>query len=388
MRAAVHNAEYTKRYNRNLVMRLLISQPLSRAELARQTGLTRQTLTNIADEMLSENLIVEEESAENKKGRVPLLLNLKSDAFYAIGVYLSRIGCQVGLVNIKGQIIKLEKISESVSSDNTEFLHKVTETIEHILQVTEVPRNKVLGIGISSPGPVQQEEGIILNPPGFERWHNTNVVTLLEQETGLWTMLENNAYSLATYEKHYGKGKDIDNFMLLLVDSGVGCGIISNGHLYKGTHRLSGEIGHTSINFVGERCSCGNYGCLELYAAIPNLLARFSLPEDAWPEIVLRAKGGDIEAVSILNQEADYLVAGIVNAVNMLDVEAIILDGDIIDAFDFIQPYMEKQINSKIITRSFGNVKLLSSCGHYCHQVSAAANIIFSHYFVPNKDIK
>ena len=131
MRAAVHNAEYTKRYNRNLVMRLLISQPLSRAELARQTGLTRQTLTNIADEMLSENLIVEEESAENKKGRVPLLLNLKSDAFYAIGVYLSRIGCQVGLVNIKGQIIKLEKISESVSSDNTEFLHKVLYSVYH-----------------------------------------------------------------------------------------------------------------------------------------------------------------------------------------------------------------------------------------------------------------
>lgn len=386
MRIATHNAEYIKRYNRNLVMRLLIAQPLSRAELARKTGLTRQTLSNIADEMLSENLIIEEESVKSQKGRAPLLLNIKSDAFYAMGVYLSRAGCLVGLVNIKGQIVKLERISESVSSDNTVFLSRVSKAIEQILRDTGVDRSKVLGIGISSPGPVRQEEGIILNPPGFERWHNTDVATFLEKETGIWTLLENNAYSLATYEKFYGNGKDFDNFMLLLVDSGVGCGIISNGRLYKGSHRLSGEIGHTSINFVGERCSCGNYGCLELYAAIPNLLRRFSLPEDAWPQVVAQAKQGDIEAISVLNQEADYLIAGIVNAVNMLDVEAIILDGDIIEAFDFIQPYMEKKINEKIITRSFGSVKLLSSCGHYHHQVPAAANIIFSHYFQINQD--
>ena len=381
MRVAAHNAEYTKRYNRNLVMRLLIAQPLSRAELARQTGLTRQTLSNIADEMLSENLIVEEESAENKKGRAPLLLNLKNDAFYAMGVYLSRVGCQIGLVNIKGQIVRMEKISESVSSDNTEFLHRVAEAVEHILQVTGVARNKVLGIGISVPGPVQQEMGIILNPPDFESWHNVDVVTPIKQKVGMQVLLENNAYSLANYERIYGAGKGIENFILLLVDSGIGCGIVSNGKLYQGTHRLSGEIGHTSINFAGERCSCGNYGCLELYAAIPKLLRRFGCDGGEWQNIVQDAKAGKAHALRIINQEADYLVAGIVNAVNMLDIEAVILDGDIIDVFDLIGPYMEEEINGKIITRSFGTIKLLPFCGHTNHQVAAAANIIFSKQF-------
>ena len=380
---AAHNAEYMKKYNRSLVMKLLIRQPMSRAELAKRTGLTRQTLTVIAEELLAEQLVTEEEQTGAGKGRTPILLKLKSDAYYAIGVYLSRSGCRVGLVNIRGEIVRLERIADGRQNSVNDILQKIAEAVTRLAGSTGIAREKILGVGISSPGPVYQEQGMILNPPGFERWHDVDIVAPLREAAGLRTLLENNAYSLATYEKSYGNGKDLNNFMLLLVDSGVGCGIISNGQLYKGTHRLSGEIGHTSINFFGERCSCGNYGCLELYAAIPNLLSRYSLPRDSWQTVVEQARGGDEAAKRILYQEADYLVAGIVNAVNMLDVEAVILDGDILTAFDLLAPYMEKEVNSKIITRSFGTVALLPSCGHEHHQVAAAANIVFNHYFIP-----
>lgn len=143
----------------------------------------------------------------------------------------------------------------------------------------------------------------ILNPPSFENWHNTDVVTPINNLTGMNTILENTAYSIATYELTYGNARNISSFVLLLIDSGVGCGIVSNGKLYKGAHALSGEIGHSSINYWGERCSCGNYGCLELYASIPNLLKRFGLPAAAWKNVVSKARNNDPDAIRILNQE-------------------------------------------------------------------------------------
>ena len=194
-------------------------------------------------------------------------------------------------------------------------------------------------------------------------------------------LLENNAYSIAVFEKCYGNGKNLKNFLLALVDSGVGCGIISGGKLYRGAHRLSGELGHTSIDFAGERCSCGNYGCLELYASIPNLLSRFGKADDSWDELINSAKNGDPAALQILYREADYLTAGIVNSINLLDLEAVLLDGDILDAFDIISPYMCSQINGRNINKFFGNIALLPSKRSKGCKTLAAANIIFANKF-------
>lgn len=381
MQTTVRNAEYTKKYNRNLVIKLLMAEPMFRSELARKTGLTRATISNIVDELIAEGLVLEEKGTVQKKGRTPVPLILNETGLYAVGVYMSRASFSVGLVNIKGEIISIKELSPDFAKTTGEMLTLIAAIINELVIKSKIERKKILGVGISSPGPVDHSNGTILNPPSFENWHNTDVVTPINNLTGMNTILENTAYSIATYELTYGNARNISSFVLLLIDSGVGCGIVSNGKLYKGAHALSGEIGHSSINYWGERCSCGNYGCLELYASIPNLLKRFGLPAAAWKNVVSKARNNDPDAIRILNQECEYLVAGIINTVNMLDVEAVILEGDIMDAFDIISPFLEKQINEKIITRSFGKMRILPSCSHKNHQISTAANIVFNNYF-------
>ena len=195
------------------------------------------------------------------------------------------------------------------------------------------------------------------------------------------TYVENNAYSLANFEKRYGNARNIDNFLLLLIDTGVGSGIISQGKLYAGSRGFSGELGHTSINFEGGQCACGNRGCLELYASIPNLLRTYGLRAADWSNVVSKARMGDKKAGEILAKETKYLSYGIVNAINILNVEAVVLDGDILSAFDLIKAPLENAINSTVIVRQFERIQIIPASGRENHHGAAAANILFEIFF-------
>lgn len=379
MGTTAHNADYMKQYNRKLVMRLLISEPMSRADLARKTGLTRQTLTNIAEELLSDGIVREVPVADHGKGRTPLLLELRENAYYSIGVHISRVCCNIGLVNSLGKVVECQSIP-NISKRNAAEVLETAATIAKTMAETVSP-SKMYGIGLSVPGPVDIASGTILNPPRFDGWHYTDAATPFKKKFDTEVIVENNAYAQADFERCFGKGKEYENFLLLLVENGIGCGFVSRGKLYRGAHRLSGEIGHTSINFDGEKCSCGNIGCLEQYAAIPNLLKRFGYEKDDWHSIIARSEEGDSEALNILRHEADYLAAGIVNAINFLDLEAVILDGDILDIPKKWIAYMEEKINKTIITREFGNIHILTASRQPYSMVAAAGNMVFSRYF-------
>ncbi len=379
MKNVVHNAEYTKKYNRNSVLRLLIKRPVSRIDLAKITGLTPQTISNIVDCLCEEGMIVQRESSITKKGRTPIILELSDNVPLAVGVYLSREECRVGLVDLKGKCLVYEGIACDAKMPAEKIIEWIKSTIHRLMDREEHPE-RILGIGISSPGPLDKQTGVILNPPDLYNLHNVDIVSPLVNEFNLLTLIESTACSLATYEKTYGNAKDISNFLLLLVDSGIGCGIISSDKLFRGTHLLSGEIGHITIDINGEKCSCGNIGCLDRYASIPNTLALNGYAADQWPEIVRKVRLGDKNALAIVRQQAKYLVSGLVNAINLFDPEAIILAGDIIDVFGVIQPYMHKRINERSITRMFGNIDVLSSSRNANSNVISAANIIFEDY--------
>ena len=129
-----------------------------------------------------------------------------------------------------------------------------------------------MGLGITAPGPLDSGKGTILNPPNFKKWKNTAIVSELKKTFDFDIMLENNASALAVAEKNYGAARGFSDFILLVVDTGVGAGIITDGSLYKGSNSLGAELGHTSIIYNGKKCDCGNNGCLEVYASVPAIL--------------------------------------------------------------------------------------------------------------------
>jgi hypothetical protein len=379
MKKVTRNANYTKRYNRNQVLRMLIEAPISRADLAKRTGLTPQAISNIVSSLQEEGLIKETMDSVPKMGRPPIYLELSDNIPIAVGIYLSRIECQIGIVNLDGKCIARENVDYDKKMTAHDKINMMISTIKNLLKKNGCG-NEVLGIGICTPGPVDKQLGKILKPTDFEGWENIDIVSPFEKELKLHTSVENNAYAVASFEKNYGNGKGIDNFILCVVDSGIGCGVISNGRLFRGSHFLSGEIGHATIDMNGEKCSCGNIGCLEHYASTQNLLKRNGYQPDQWFLLTKQAIDGDKKALSIINQQAEYIVAGLISAVNMFDPEAVVLNGDILDVFDLIQQKISKELNERVISRHFGKIKILPSSREENHSVVVAANIIFDEY--------
>ncbi len=324
MSIVARNADYIKEYNRKLVLRLLRQQPLSRAQIARRTGLTRAATSLIAAELLSSGQVREMSPVANPRGRTSTPLQLCPDAMYVIGIHLNRDGCSAALVDAGNNILSCIEVHMTHEGDK---LAPLCRAVEQLSSSRDVPRDRLMGIGISAPGPLDGEGGRILNPPRFDLWHRVAIGPLLREATGLPTFLANNATCLASYHCGRPEVRGSDNFLLLLVDSGVGSGVISKGKVLRGIGYFTSELGHTSIRFDGRRCDCGNIGCLEEYAAIPKLLR--GTPFQTWREVV-DASPDNPQALHLMEQEAEYLGTAIVNLTNLIRIDTVLLAGDLL----------------------------------------------------------
>ena len=371
------NAEYIKQYNRKLFLRLLRGNPLSRAQLARRSGLTRASASLIADELMRDGLVEELPGMATKRGRTPTPLTLRAGAFYAGAVYLNRAGCQVGIVDLGGGVVcQRSLVLEHAGREKLDILAR---TLEELLAQSGIDRAKLVGIGISAPGPLDGESGRILNPPRFDIWHNTDICGHLREVLRCPVYLENNASCLARYNFGKPEAKGSEDFLLLLVDSGIGSGVISGGKVLKGAGFFTSELGHTSIDYQGRRCACGNVGCLEAYAAIPNLLQGTEF--DSW-QALIDALDESENAHSLLRQEAEYLAAGIVNMVQLVSLDTVLLAGDLLYGADRIGPILEEIVNNRMLRREILPIRVLPSCAGPDAKVQAAADVAFGRFLM------
>lgn len=360
--ARARNAEYNKRVNRLSILKILKRKPASRIELSSETGLTRAAITLITREMLSEGLIAEGETAPRaKKGKTPIPLSVNPEAFYAVGVYWTRTGAEIGLSDFSGNILSRKTVSLPVAGD----LQPLADGIRALLRMHA--DKSIIGIGVSAPGPLDAENGVILHPPYFDKWRNTPVTKTLTDALSLPVYLEKDAYALAKYHLETGGSRD---FLLLLVDSGVGSGVVTGGKLLISANQYTSELGHISIRFDGKKCACGNRGCLEKYASIPNLLEESGGRYKSWNEII---DNGDDQ---LIEREAEYLSAGIITIKNLVNIDTVYLAGHIKYGFELLSEKMQKIIRERSMLKS--PVSILPSFSASEFGVSAAANLVFS----------
>lgn len=372
------NAEYTKEYNRKMFLRLLRMAPMSRAEIARRMGLTRAATSLIADELLSEGLIEETAAGATQRGRTPVPLVLRHDALYAIGVYLNRDGCTAGIVDLCGDVLVKERLHLD-GTGKQEKLEILAKALERMQRRAEIAPEKLVGVGVSAPGPLDGESGIILNPPRFDLWHHTQIGTILQKRLNLPIYLENNASCLARYNLGKPEAMGSENFLLLLVDSGVGSGVISAGKVLKGAGYFTSELGHTSIDFRGRPCACGNIGCLEAYAAIPNLLR--DTPFSSWQDVMDQYPTNSA-ATELVELETDYLAAGIANMTNLVSLDTVLLAGDLLHGAENLAPILESKVNCRILRRNILPMRVLPACSGPDSGVLAASDVAFGRFLM------
>lgn len=346
--------------------------------------MTRAAVTMITDELIQEGLLLEIGTAQADFGRKPILLDLNPERYRAAGISITRTGCSLGLMDIKGRVLAAQAVYLQPSWLAEQNIQAIVTSLRSLLQDHQISWDRLLGIGISIPGPVDVISGEVLNPPNFTAWHHVNVVEAIARQFPVAVAIENNATALALAEKSYGRGSVYASFMLLVVDTGVGAGLIIRDQIYRGFGGFGSEVGHTSINYAGPTCSCGNRGCLEIYAAIPSVLARLrscGRSESNWQAVVERAKAGDRVCLAAIRTEACFLAAGIVNAMNILELDAVILAGDISIQPELLLTEIRRQVDCMAMTRQIRQLPIVSSDLTDQAAVLSAGSTILERYF-------
>jgi len=392
-----------RRFNRSLVLQTIRAHsPISRIELTELTTLTPTTITSLVDEFIKYGLVKEIGNIKGGVGRSRTLISINSEAYYVLGIDLARTSISAGIVDLAGNLLTVKRVSSDLNQHFPVTLNTLEETIHSLLdEISPQIKEKIIAIGIGSPGPLSPSKGVIISPPNFTGWSNIPLKEIMEREFGLPTFIENDAKACALGERWFGCCKNTDNFVYLAVGTGVGAGIIIDGDIYRGEGELAGEIGHTTIDINGPRCSCGNYGCLEIYTSVISLIDRIekeeglkSLIRDGHIETLSSfyrsAREGNIRAVEILNDYCFWVGVGVVNIINTLSPSAVVLGREaLINGSDLIIPRVEKVVTERSFFITSQQTRILaSSIGQDTGVIGAATIALQEFYKSPYEMIK
>jgi predicted NBD/HSP70 family sugar kinase len=284
-------------------------------------------------------------------------------------LYISRDYIAVILSNLKCEIIEEKTGALAFEESEISFTDKIKTLIHSALRSDIARGKKVLGIGVACIGPLDIQNGVILEPPNFHTLKSIPIRQLLEQEFNCPVYVDNDMNASALAEKLYGKGRDVRNFVYIGVTNGIGAGIIAENTLFAGDMGFSGEIGHTIIDCDGPKCACGNTGCLELYASIPVIVSQAvnsialgmvsKLSEHdviEWKDIVRCAKASDRLALNLIDRLCLYISIGLVNMVNLFDPQIIYMGHDIALAGNLVTGKLKQYLAEKTISRRYKSV--------------------------------
>ncbi len=384
-----HNNNNLKYRNRGIVLQLIANQPIFRADITKQIGLSRMAITNIVNELIDEGYIVEGEVKENFNiGRNPILLDISDKSPIAAGLYIARNSIHVILTDIKLRELYKDEIKLTEESAES-FEDKIICLFDRMMAYyhKHFGNRSILGIGVSAIGPFDPVTVELLNPREFFGIKNFKIKELLEDRYSLPVYAENDMNASALAEHLMGRGKNCNNFMYLGITNGIGAGIISNRHLFGQNSISVGEIGHMSINYEGPLCSCGNRGCLEAYATMPVIIKRLKqvLKTDSVTyedfEKISDLKDSDL----VFRDIAEKLSIALVNAVNLLDPECIVIGHEGIYLPEKYLKLMQDRIERDILSAGYKKVPVLHSAFSMYAPLYGSAAIILNRLFTGEK---
>ncbi len=389
------NQNTIKNSNRSLVLEVLnLMGSVSRTQLAKVTGLTKTSITNITADLLNNKIIdeISSDKTDGAVGRKPISLEISKQSPCAIGISINRDFIYASLVNLRGELLMENSYVHGRKENAQSLIAGIFSCCDDILKYAE--QKDILGIGVASIGPLDIKKGMILEPPNFKGIKNIKIVDILKEKYNLPVRLNNDMCGGAIAEKLFGYGKQYLNFIYVGVTNGIGAGVVLNNKIYTGENGFAGEIGHISIDYDGKQCPCGNQGCLELYAGIPyiiedtkemlkgvgNSLLSNNIDNLRWLDIVDAANKGDRIACKAIKKAAHYLAMSFVSLANIYDPQIIFLGHEIASA-EIIIDEIQQEINKKIFSKGIARLKVqLSKFTDIAYKVNGAA-ILIGDYF-------
>lgn len=367
------NATGLKRNNLfNVIQTVKLNGPMTKPEIALKTGLTSASVHNFVNELLIERLLVEMGDSASTGGRKASLYRFNQTVQYMMGVYIAlhSITCCVydlDFIPIHRTVRQIDLNGDDVQNNINIVLNEINSCID----TSGITRNDIIGIGVTVPGPVNRETGVISSLFGAKSWANIPLKSLIEEATSLQTIVDKDNCGIALHYKWVSKPAGSTNILHISITDGIGSGILKGGELYRGSHYLAGEIGHMSINPDGPKCNCGNMGCLEYYVSNTGIVRtaeeRLRAGEQSvlsetiektgsidLQDVINAAKENDSLACTIFYRAAKYIALCLANVIRVIDPDDIVLDCYWMEQLPEMFSMIVNQVfeSTQIVTRS------------------------------------
>lgn len=384
--------ESTKLHNSKLVLRTIYRQgEISRVDIARQTGLTRTTVSEVVARFIQEGLVVETGISPSRGGKRAILLRVDEEARHLVGIDLANSAFRGAIVNLRGKIV--QRLSLPIlERDGEAALGLVFTLIDQLLQLTDRP---ILGIGIGTPGLMDPVNRVVRYAVNLD-WYDLPLGELLEERYRMPIYIANDSQAAALAEFTFGRQAQVNNLVVIKAGRGVGAGIVLNGELFYGDSHSAGEIGHVRMVPAGERCRCGNTGCLETLVSTRTLSRRareiaarqpesylnrlVNSPEEIDSEVVLQAyQAGDLFVQELIAEAGDYLGIAAAQMAGALNIEQIILAGRLARYGEGIVAAMQKRVSQDILPALARNTQVETSQLGEDVVILGAASLILRH---------
>lgn len=318
--------------------------PLARGKIGELTGLAPSSVTRLVRRLVDAGLIVETHASRSTGGRPAMLLGLSDAVGTVIAIDLSGVAIRGAIITATGKrLASRELLFEGRGQEA--ILRLVRQIAMDLMREADALKTRILAIGVSVPGTVDQQSGTILDVSHLDL-RGVGLAESLRDLSAVEVYLEHDTVAAAYAEKRAGAGRASDHLIFISVGGGIGAGLVLGDRIYRGESGAAGEVGHIVVEFGGPACVCGKHGCLEAVASATVLLAaaESAIAHDGSSgllqrkaatggalgiaDIVIAAEDGDIAAAGLLDREADYLARAIGTVTSLLDIRLVIIGGE------------------------------------------------------------
>jgi glucokinase-like ROK family protein len=298
---------------------------ISRTEIANITGWSKAKASQEILSLVERGLLVEVGEGASQGGRRPHLLRINPQLGYIVGMDIGATSLELALADVSGQIVQRCSEPADVRNRPEQVLGRCVELVNRMCQSQGTSTDRILGIGVGVPGPVDFSRGVLVAPPLMMDWENFPIRSFFNETFPLaFVAVDNDVNIMALGEQRAGDGLGVDHFIYVKIGTGIGAGIVSNGRIHRGADGCAGDIGHICVDKQGPICRCGNQGCLEAMAAGPAISEKATQAALSGRSPFLRklldANGGSLtpEDVNAACREGDEAALEIIRASGLM----------------------------------------------------------------------
>jgi len=336
------SSETARRINRDIILEFIReNQPLSRADLARLSGLQRSTVSQIVEQLIHEKWVREGAQASAARGRRPTLLHLNEDRI-VLAVDIHPKHATIATVDLNGRL--LARTTVPLTRDSAGSTQLIAEAMLRLQKDT--PGKSTEGIGVSLPGRIDTLTSRLIFAPNLH-WRDFDLQSTLQKKMKLPVHMENAATACLLAELTFGNLDGNRDVVLITVSEGVGAGVFANGRIITGHHGMAGEFGHIVLDESGPKCACGRTGCWEVFASTRAAVRYYldlapgarSIP---FSQLLQLAESGDTHAAHAVEKQAHAIGRGLRTVIAALAPSTILIAGDITSAWHRYSPILER----------------------------------------------